>query len=194
MASLREAQLDDTRWPAASALVDDACGMMGNHLAIIRGDNRNSAEFLFGKLYKRGEPDEELEQLYIRDYFAIDERIPRFFRMPDGQLSHVSAMFTDQELVASPTYNDFVVPTGAGNSLNVRMAGPGGLHIVMSLVRSGDPSCWTSESVGTVRRLLPHIRHFVRVRQALADAGTGAVWATWRRTTTRGRCCAPAMV
>ena len=175
VASLREAELDDARWSAASAHLDDACGLWGNHLAVIRGDRRDNAEFLFGKLYKRGEPDEDLERLYVEGYFAIDERFPRFFTMADGRLTHVDAMFNDRERAASPTYNDFLVPTGAGNSLNVRMAGPGGLHIVMSLVRPGDPTDWATPQVAMIRRLLPHVRHFVRVRQALADAGTGAV-------------------
>lgn len=176
--SLREAQLDDSRWPIASACLDDACGLDGNHIAVIGGDSRENAEFLFGKLYKRGEPDEELERLYVENYFAIDERFPRFFRMADGELRHVSDMFTDRELAASPTYNDFLVPTGSSNSLNIRMAGPDGLHIVGSLVRLGDAAGWTDERLGMIRRVLPHIRHFVRFRQALADAATGAVLST----------------
>lgn len=35
--------------------------------------------------------------------------------MADGQLTHVSDMFTDRERAASPTYNEYLVPTGAGN-------------------------------------------------------------------------------
>ena len=175
VASLREAELDDALWPVASADLDHACGMWGNHLAVIRGDRRDNAEFLFGKLYKRGEPDDELERRYVVDYFAIDERFPRFFTMADGQLTHVSDMFTDRERAASPTYNEYLVPTGAANSLNARMAGPGGLHIVMSLVSGGGAADWTTERLGMLRRVMPHIRHFVRVRQALTDAGAGAV-------------------
>ena len=175
VASLREAELDDARWPAASAHFDEICELQGNHLAVISGDRPENAEFLFGKLYKRGEPDEELERLYVERYFAIDERFPRYLRMADGQLTHVSAMFTDQERAASATYNEFLVPTGAGNSLNAHMTGSGGLHIIMQLVRSGDPAGWTTEQIGMIRRLLPHIRHFVRIRQALAQAGAGAV-------------------
>ena len=30
LASLHDAMLDDTRWPAASARIDEACGMTGN--------------------------------------------------------------------------------------------------------------------------------------------------------------------
>ena len=103
---------------------------------------------------------------------------PRFFRMADGELRHVSDMFTDREIAASPTYNDFLVPTGSSNSLNIRMAGPDGLHIVGSLVRLGDAAGWTDERLGMIRRVLPHLRHFVRFRQALADAATGAVLST----------------
>ena len=30
LASLYDAMLDDTRWPATSALIDEACGLTGN--------------------------------------------------------------------------------------------------------------------------------------------------------------------
>ena len=33
--------------------------------------------------------------------------------MPDSELKHVRTMFTDEELVAAPTYNEYVVPTGS---------------------------------------------------------------------------------
>ena len=170
IASLLEAQLDESIWPTASALFDDACGLLGNHLAVIRGNSHEDAEFLFGKLYKKGEPDDELEQLYINDYFRIDERLPRYFHLEDSKLVHVSKLFTERELKVSPTYNDFIVPTGAGNSLNVHMVGAHNVHIVMLLVRSGSVSQWTTEQITTLRHLLPYIRHFINVRQALIDA------------------------
>lgn len=178
VASLREAQLDDAHWPAASAWADDLCGTFGSHLAVIGGDSPADAKFLFGKLYKRGEPDEALERLYVENYLAIDERMPRYFRMADGELNHVANMFTDRERAESPTYNDFLIPTGAENSLTTHMGGPGGLHIIWQLASSGDVSRWTTDRLATIRRLLPHIRHFVKVRQALADAGASAVRTT----------------
>ncbi|MCY3621904.1 MAG: LuxR C-terminal-related transcriptional regulator [Gammaproteobacteria bacterium] len=174
--SLLEAQLDDSRWPAASALLDDACDIWGNHLAVIHPVSGGDPEMVFGRLYKRGEPDEELERRYTDDYLAIDERMPRFFAMSDGALNHVKVMFTPEELATSPTYNEFLVPSGGENAVTVRMAGPGGLHILMSLVRGGgDPSSWTADQVQMIQRLLPHIRHFVRVRQAMVNAGMSAV-------------------
>ena len=175
VASLLDAQLDDSYWPTASALFDDACDLQGNHLAVIRGDHPGNAEFLFGKLYKHGEPDDELEQRYIRDYFPIDDRLPRYFRMKERELVHVSSMFSTAELKSSLTYNDFLLPTGAGNSINVHMVGKSDLHVVMLLVRDGSKSDWSSEQLTMIRRLLPHIHQFVRVRQALADTQTGAI-------------------
>ena len=173
--ALHEAQFDDSRWPAAAALADDAYGGKGNHLSVIRAAPGHDAEFVFGKLYKHGEPDDELERFYVENYLPIDERMPRFFRMPDNELNHVNALFTDEERKSSPTYNEFVVPSGSANALNVRMAGPGGLHVIWVLVNAGGPSSWATEQIATVRELLPHVRHFVRVRQALADAGAGAL-------------------
>ena len=32
LASLHEAMLDDTQWPATSALIDEACGILGSAL------------------------------------------------------------------------------------------------------------------------------------------------------------------
>ena len=40
MASLYDAMLDDTRWPVASALIDEACGLTGNGLVV--GDPADS--------------------------------------------------------------------------------------------------------------------------------------------------------
>lgn len=175
LTALREAQLDASLWPSASALIDDACGLVGNHLLIVRGDNPGNARRLFSKLYKRGESDEELEMLYITEYLPIDERVPRLFRLPHGQLVPVKNLYTEQELVHSPTYNDFLVPNGAGNSLNVRMDGLRGLHVFMALVSASHRSEWTSQQLQAIQVLLPHIQHFANVRQALSDAGTSAV-------------------
>ena len=37
LASLYDAMLDDTHWPATSALIDEACGRMGNALLVSEG-------------------------------------------------------------------------------------------------------------------------------------------------------------
>ena len=52
----------------------------------------------------------------------------------------------------------------------MRLAGPGGSHVTWVICDPLDPGGWTSARIQTVERLLPHIRQFVRVRQALASA------------------------
>ena len=168
--ALAEAQLDDARWPDASRLVDDACGLLGNHLAIVRGRSRQDAEFLFGRLYVHGEPNDELESTYVNNYFAVDERVPRYFDMPDGALARINALVTDLERRNSATYNEFLEPTGGGKSVVVRLDGPEGLHIVWLMAHVGKPDDWCGDQIDRIRSLLTHVRHFVRVRRALAGA------------------------
>ncbi|MCY4563988.1 MAG: helix-turn-helix transcriptional regulator, partial [Gammaproteobacteria bacterium] len=170
--ALAEAELDDERWPEASRLIDDCCGLVGSHLAIIRGDSRDDAEFLFGRLYEHGVANDELERTYVENYFAVDERVPRYFEMPDGELTHVNALVTESVRKNSPTYNEFLAPTGGGNSLLVHLDEPEDLHVVWLLARAGKPDDWSSDQMERIVSLLPHVRHFVRVRQALAGADT----------------------
>ena len=170
--ALREAELDGSRWQVASALLDDACDLAGNHLTIMQGKNLDNARMLYSQLFKRGEPDEELENLYRSEYMEIDERLPRIFQLPHGALKRNSDILTDWEIVHSPTYNEFHVPTGAASALNVRMNGPRGLHIVMLLVSADRTTDWSEGQLKTIQQLLPHIQHFACVRQALTDVGT----------------------
>ena len=53
LASLYDAMLDDTRWPATSALIDEACGITGNGLMVGEGP-KNDVRGLFVGLYYRG--------------------------------------------------------------------------------------------------------------------------------------------
>ena len=175
LTALREAQLDASLWPSASALIDDACGLVGNHLVIVSGDRPDNFRKLFSKLYHRGESNEDLELLYMTEYQAIDERLPRLHQLPHGKLVPVTELYSEQELRHSPTYNDYFVSNGAGNSLNVRMDGLRGLNVVMVLVSMDYRADWTNQQFQTIQVLLPHIQHFANVRQALSDTGTSAV-------------------
>ena len=53
LASLYDAMLDDTRWPATSALLDEACGLTGNTLLVGEGP-KDDIQNLFVGLYYRG--------------------------------------------------------------------------------------------------------------------------------------------
>ena len=171
VATLHDAALDDTLWPSASALIDDAVGMVGSHLTILQEHAQDGAEFLFGDVYHHGEFI-ELGREYPTIYFPRDERFPRLFRLPDSQVFPLTDIFTEQEQRTSPTYNEGLPTVSARNGLNVRLGldGPDGLHVIWALADPDDPLGWGSAQIALIQQLLPHIRQFVRVRQALAAA------------------------
>ena len=169
LASLYDAMLDDTRWPDASALIDEACGMTGNALMVGEGP-KDDVRALFVGGYRRGQRREDLEREHLENYHATDERVPRVRQLPDGRLVHVKDLYTAEELKTSPAYNEFLLRTGQQDGLNVRLDGPDGSHITWGLTDPVDSDGWGSSRLTMVTTLLPHIRQFVRVRQALACA------------------------
>ena len=169
LTSMHEAMLDDSRWPETSALIDEACGTMGNALLIGEGSG-DDVRVVFAAAYYRGQRREELEREYLADYHPWDERVPRFRRLPDSRLTHVTELYTQQELKASRTYNEFSPRSHGRNSLNVRLEVPGESHITWVICDPVRPASWASGQIETINRLLPHIRQFVLVRQALAAA------------------------
>ena len=176
--SVHDAMLDDTHWPRASALIDAACGLTGNAVMVGEGPKDDVRPVFIGS-YCRGQRREDLEHEYLGSYHASDERVPRFRRLPDSRLVHVKELYTADELKTSPTYNELLPRGDQQNSLVVRLDGPDGSHITWGLGDPVDAAGWASSRVGMVRRLLPHIRQFVRVRQALvrADARSTTVTA-----------------
>ena len=169
LASLYDAMLDDTHWPATSALIDEACGLTGNTLLVGEGP-KHDIRVLFVGLYHRGQRRLDLEREYLEVYYPIDERIPRFRKLPDSRLVPVKSLYTAEELKTSRAYNDAFLRGKYQNGLNVRLDEPDGSHISLGF---GDPVAsggWGESQIRMVMRLLPHIRQFVRVRQALVRA------------------------
>ena len=153
-----------------SALIDDACNTKGSHLIIVDRHSRDRPEWLFDRLFYRGEGRPDIAQEYVRDFFPIDEQIPRLMRLPDQRLVHVTDLLTEPELKNSPTYNDALLRADCQDSLNLRMDGPDGLEILMGFAGPTEPGGWNSDNIEMIERLLPHIRQFVRVRHALIRA------------------------
>ena len=87
LALLYDAMLDDTHWPATSALIDEACGITGNALLVGEGPQDDIRVLPVG-LYYRGQRRPDLEREYLEVYHPIDERIPRFRQLPAGHLVH----------------------------------------------------------------------------------------------------------
>ena len=178
LTSLYDAMLDDTRWQATSALIDEACGLTGNGLVIAEGP-KDDVRVLFVGGYWRGQRREDLEREYLEDYHPTDERIPRLRQLPDSRLVHIKDLYTAEALKTSPTYNELLCRGGMQDSVNVRLDGPDGSYIVWGPGDPVDSDGWGSSRIAMVTALLPHIRQFVRVRQALvrAEARTTTVTA-----------------
>ena len=168
--ALHEAALDEGQWPVASALIDKACGMKGNHLTTI--DCFGAVELISGKLLYHGEYIEELDRDYVELHFSRDPRIPRLLRLPDARVTHMRALYTERELRTDPTYNEMLRATEARNGVNIRMDGPDGLHIGWAFADPVKLDSWGSEQIGMLESILPHVRQFIRVRHALFQAGT----------------------
>ena len=178
LASLYDAMLDESRWPATSALIDEACGLTGNGLMVGEGP-KNDVRGLFVGLYYRGQRREDLEREYLKTYHSIDERVPRFRQLPARRLVHITDLYTAEELKTSPTYNEILRRAGMQDGLNVRLPGLDGSHIGWGLNDPVDSEGWGPSRIAMVQQLLPHIQQFVRVRQALvrAEARTTTVTA-----------------
>ena len=169
LTALHDAMLDGAQWPAASALIDEGVGTMGNTLVIGEGPE-DDVRILFAASHYRGQRREDLEQAYLQNYYPWDERVPRIRKLPDGKLVHVTQLYNEEELKTSRTYNEFVLRSRLQNGMVARMDGPDGSHMVWALYNPVKSGAWQSAQIETLQRLLPHLRQFVRVRQALAGA------------------------
>ena len=171
VAALHDAAFDDAQWPAASALVDDACRMKGNMLVHADGDTPDDVEIFFARFCYHGQRHHEMERGYFNDYYPGDERVPRLRQLPDRRLVHVRSLYTEQELKTSATYNEALRHSESQNSLNARMDGADGSRIIWVTADPIDGGEWSSGQTEMLERLMPHVRQYASVRQVLADAG-----------------------
>ena len=118
LAALHEAAFDDARWPEASALIDEACGIKGNMLIYGSGTSNDDVVIYLARLLYRGERNEELERKYFEEYYPHDERLPRIRTLPDSRLAHVSEVYTEEEKKTSPTYNEALPLSDSQNGLS----------------------------------------------------------------------------
>ena len=177
LTALYDAMLDETHWPVASALIDEACGLQGNALAVGTGP-KDAVQVSSAGAYYRGERRADLEREYLEVYHPIDERVPRMRQLPDSRLVHVTELYTEQELKTSPTYNELLPRASGQEGLNVRLVEPAGSHIAWMTADPVASGGWESTQLTLIRGLLPHLRQFVRVRQALVKAGAWSVSST----------------
>ena len=171
LASLHEAALDDTRFPTASALIDDALGVHGNCLGLGDVPSGDDIRICYAGFFYHGQRRREWEREYLDVYYPLDERIPRLLHLPDSELVLMSELYTEEELNTSVVHNDFSTRVHARNSISVLLDGPNGSRILWVVNDPVDNNDWSSTQLDSIRRLLPHIRRYVCARQAFDDAG-----------------------
>ena len=169
LAMLYEATLNDALWPATSALIDETCGLVGSGLVVgevVGGKGR----IRFVRALYRGESRQEPTREYFDVWFPRDPSVRRFLEQPEGRLLHTPDLYSEDELKTSPAYNEGWRRLDAQNGLRVHFHDPDGLRLGWII---GDPTGgngWQSDRVRLIERLVPHVRQYVRVRQALAAA------------------------
>ena len=171
VASLHEAMFDETLWLPTSALIDEALGSKGNHLVFSNESWNDDIEIFFMRFCYRGEHHTALEREYFETYYPVDDHLPGLRQLPDGKIAHVPDTFLGQDLAKSVMYNEAMPRYGFQNGLNVRMDGPFDTRIIFGVADPVDAADWSSAQIDLVERLLPHVRHFVRVRVALIESG-----------------------
>ena len=168
-ASLHRATLDDTHWPATAALIDEASGATGNAL-VVAGGHGDDVCVHFARYLYRGEPRPDLAREYFDVYYPHDPGPPRLRERPVGQLIHVPDLYTERELATLPAYNESWRRRLAQNGVMASLDGLDDLRIVWTLGNPLGSGGWESARLQLIESLLPHLRQFVRVRQALVAA------------------------
>ena len=168
--SLHEAALDDAHWPAASARIDEACGTCGSSL-VVGECSDGEVRIHFARLFYRGECRDDLAQEYFEVHCPRDMAMQRLMDCPEGRLVHLPDLWTEEERKTSPVYNEGYRRLRARNGLSAHFDDPDGLRLVWAIADPVGGEGWEPDRLRLVERLLPHVRQFVRVRQALAAAG-----------------------
>ena len=170
LAALHEAALDPACWPGASALIDEALGTHGSTLACGDGESEEDYRLYFMWTCHRGQRRRDLERLWMETYHPVDEAIPRVRRLPFYRLFPVADLYTEEERKSSESYNALRTLAHAGHAVNVRLEGPDGSRIMWQINDPVDGEGWSTAQRDWIRRLLPHVRQTVHVRQTLARA------------------------
>ena len=168
LAALHEAMLDDAGWPATSALIDEACGTGGNALVVSEGPPDDIRAHFVG-IYKRGQRYEDLEREWLEVYQPGNECVPRFRQLPDSRIVLLTDLYTAEELKTSRAYNEGLRRLGGQKGVTARLDGPAGCLIAWATSDPVGAEGWEAPQLALMQGLLPHIRQFVRVRQALAS-------------------------
>ena len=147
-------------------------GTGGSSLSVGAGFD-DDALVNFSRYLERGQSREDLAREYFEVYHPHDEALPRLRLLPPGQLVRLPDLYSIPKATktkkTSLVYNEAFRRWRSHEGLYERFDGPDGSRIVWTVANPvGDG--WGAAQVDLLESLLPHIRQFVRVRQALAAA------------------------
>ena len=168
---LQEAALGHADWSRAAGLIAQISGTQGYALGLLSGHSQLDAEWFYSTIMFRGQFREDLVRSYFDDYWPEDERVSRVTHLDHGRIVSTGDVYTQVEKRLSRTYNEALRTLEAQHGLHLRLDGPAHSHVIWVLTDSIEPGGWGSDQVANIERLRPHVRQFVIVRQALADAG-----------------------
>ena len=168
--NLYKAALGDVAWVSTAALINDALQTTGH--GVVDGDPlpRREPEIYTARFFVGSDRRQDLEHLYFRNYFLRDEAIQRLYGCRDGDLVCKSDLYTERERKESAAYNEFRRINKMENGLFLPLIGVDGSAIVWTFGNSTERGGWGHDQVQAIKRLAPHMRQFVRVRRAMADA------------------------
>ena len=171
LAALHEAALDSDAWTGAAALIHEALGVHGSTLACGDGESEEDFQLYFMWFCLHGERRTDLERLWWETGFPADRTVSRCRHLPFDRTTHITDLYTEEELRTALGYHLLKTRARAGNAINIRLEGPGDSRIFWQVNDPVDRDGWTSGKLDRIRRLQPHVRQTVHVRQALAGAG-----------------------
>ena len=166
---LYEAVLDDKVWPRIYQSLGATAGVEGAHLVIVDGASADP-NVVFSQLHVDGRPAPEIEERYVRDYFAIDERVPKLPQLPTARLVHNDSLFTDRERKFSVAYNEFLRAVDGTNQVLIRLSGHQRPEFDMWVLTKLNSQAWDAQQTRLIERVVPHMGRFLRLRRALACA------------------------
>lgn len=169
--NLYRASVGDVPWVWAATLINEFIRTSGHSVTYFetsRGGQRPRIHW--SRFFVGAERRPDLEQSYFSSFYPRDEAVPRLVGLRDCELVHKSDLYTDQEKKTSSAYNQYYRLYDAQDALYMGIDGPGDCDMIMCFVNSTEHGGWGHDQIKAIRRLAPHMRHFVRVRRALADA------------------------
>ena len=170
IAALNTALLDTERWPEAAGAICQICEATSTGFGTTDDVASANLDTFFSYYRSDCKRDTAIASLYRNEYYPFDERVRAVRRLGHGEVAHELSLLTDSERKISVAYHEFLPKAGMQNGLAVRLHAPNEAYTTWGL---GDPvqgRDWSSSTVETIERLVPHVSNFIHVRQHLLEA------------------------